>query len=234
MWFESQAAPRMSAELGSLIGAGRAADVYDQGNGTVLRRYRSDRPSELEARMMTWLLANGIAVPAVHSASGRDIVMDNIKGLTMMQDLAKRPRLLLTHARTLATLQRQINNLEAPDWFPRHDGVTSGNAVVHLDLHPMNVILGPNGPVVIDWTNAARGDASFDAAMTYVLGSTYHSTNRIERFGQRAFVGSFAMIRGRRPIRAALHNAVHYRLLDPNITTGENAMLKRTLRSTRS
>lgn len=224
----------MSDELGVLVGAGRAAHVYDQRDGTVLRRYRSDHPTELEGRMMTWLLAQGIPVPAVHSANGRDIVMDNIEGPTMMQSLENRPWLLPSYARKLAALQRQINNLDAPDWFPCHDGVTTGAAVVHLDLHPMNVILGPNGPVVIDWTNASLGDASFDAAMTYVLGSTYHATNRVEQFGQRAFVECFAMSRGRRSIQTALKGAVQYRLLDPHITTDETTMLERLLASTHS
>ena len=33
----------------------------------------------------------------------------------------------------------------------------------------MNVILSSRGPVVIDWSNAARGDALSDVALTYVL-----------------------------------------------------------------
>ena len=41
----------MTAEMpGPLIGAGRSADVYDIGDGRVLRRYR-DGPPELPADM---------------------------------------------------------------------------------------------------------------------------------------------------------------------------------------
>lgn len=39
-----------------------------------------------------------------------------------------------------------------------------GDKVVHLDLHPLNVIIGPKGPVVIDWTGASRFLARFDRA----------------------------------------------------------------------
>src|SRR6478672_1831381 len=39
----------------------------------------------------------------------------------------------------------------------------------HLDLHPLNVIMSPNGPVVIDWPNARRGDPILDVAVTYAL-----------------------------------------------------------------
>ncbi|MGA3149699.1 MAG: phosphotransferase, partial [Acidimicrobiales bacterium] len=44
-----------------------------------------------------------------------------------------------------------------------------GHRLVHLDLHPLNIILAPTGPVVIDWPNAARGDANTDIAVTWVL-----------------------------------------------------------------
>ena len=44
-----------------------------------------------------------------------------------------------------------------------------GDRLVHLDLHPLNVILSSRGPVVIDWANAARGEGLSDVAVTYVL-----------------------------------------------------------------
>jgi aminoglycoside phosphotransferase (APT) family kinase protein len=44
-----------------------------------------------------------------------------------------------------------------------------GDRLVHLDLHPENVLLSPNGPVVIDWSNAARGDADDDVALTWAI-----------------------------------------------------------------
>src|SRR5262249_36598442 len=47
--------------------------------------------------------------------------------------------------------------------------IGDGDRLVHLDLHPMNVIVTASGPVVIDWTNAARADALADVAMTIVL-----------------------------------------------------------------
>jgi aminoglycoside phosphotransferase (APT) family kinase protein len=47
--------------------------------------------------------------------------------------------------------------------------IGDGDRLVHLDLHPLNVIVTASGPVVIDWTNAARADALADVAMTIVL-----------------------------------------------------------------
>jgi aminoglycoside phosphotransferase (APT) family kinase protein len=41
-----------------------------------------------------------------------------------------------------------------------------GQALCHGDFHPENVLLGPRGPVVIDWGSASRGDPLGDVACT--------------------------------------------------------------------
>jgi Ser/Thr protein kinase RdoA (MazF antagonist) len=67
----------------------------------------------------------------------------------------------------LADLHRRLHALDAPPWLPHHpDG---GDRIVHLDLHPLNVLYGPNGPVLIDWPNAARGRAETDLAQTWLI-----------------------------------------------------------------
>ena len=50
-------------------------------------------------------------------------------------------------------------------------GVPSVDRVVlcHGDLHPSNVILGADGPVVVDWFDASRGDPVGDVARTAIL-----------------------------------------------------------------
>lgn len=69
---------------GPLVGAGRAADVYDIGGGRVLRRYRvpPGRPAgaaavvQAEAAAMRYLDQSGFPVPAVYDADGPDLVME--------------------------------------------------------------------------------------------------------------------------------------------------------------
>ncbi len=217
----------MSDQPGKLLASGRAADVYDCGDGTVLRRYRADHDSELEVRAMTWILEQGIRVPRVHHVTGRDIVMDLIEGPTMLQDLEARPWLLFSHMRTLATIQRELNALAAPDWFPTRTGVAPGRCVLHLDLHPMNVLLSPSGPTIIDWTNASKGSAAFDAAVTYVLMSSFEAQGLRDRVAQILIVAAFSAARGRRLVRSALGEAARYRLLDKNTTDGERIRLRR-------
>lgn len=177
---------------------------------------------------MTWLFEHtDICVPEVHRADGRDIVMELIEGPTMMEDLDARPWRLVRHARTLASLQRRLNSVEAPGWFPERAGVPVGDNVLHLDLHPMNIILGKDGPTVIDWTNAARGDGSFDAAMSYVLMAGFEIDGLKDKVGRRILVETFKARRGPTSIRSALPDAIALRLLDPNTTAGERAALER-------
>ena len=219
----------MSTPTGPLIASGRSADVFDQGDGTVLRRYRIEHDTELEARVMIWLRDEGVPVPEVHTASHLDLVMDRISGPTMLEDLERRPWMMLAHARTLAALQRRFNSLSAPDWFPKSADVPAGSSVVHLDLHPMNVMLGERGPVIIDWTNAGSGQGSFDAAMTYVLMSAFEASGIKDRVGQRVITSAFTRSRGRKELQGFLREACVYRLSDPNLTTGERAAVERML-----
>ena len=179
----------MAIEPGPLLASGRAADVYDQGDGTVLRRYRIDHGTDDELRVMRWLAEQGVPVPAVHHADGRDLVMERVVGPTMLEDLQRRPWMLLRHAATLARLQRELAAVAAPDWLPTKAGVPPGDALVHLDLHPMNVLLGPRGPVIIDWTNATRGAAAFDAGYTYVLMATFEVSGCATAWRSRCWCG---------------------------------------------
>jgi len=219
----------MNEPTGPPMASGRAADVFDQGDGTVLRRYRSNRDTELEARVMTWVRARGVPVPTVHDARGRDLVMDLVLGPTVLEDLERRPWMMLPHARTLARLQRQVNELAAPDWMPSLSDVSTGSSVVHLDLHPMNVMLGSDGPMIIDWTNAGRGEAWFDAALSFVLMSTFEVSGVRDRIGQRIFTAAFARARGRKELKRSIADACTYRLSDKNITAEERAAVQTLL-----
>jgi aminoglycoside phosphotransferase (APT) family kinase protein len=44
-----------------------------------------------------------------------------------------------------------------------------GDRICHFDYHPANVLMGPSGPVVIDWTNAKRGDHHADVARSVLI-----------------------------------------------------------------
>ena len=44
-----------------------------------------------------------------------------------------------------------------------------GDKLCHGDFHPYNVLLSPQGPIIIDWNNAAVGDPLSDVARTVVI-----------------------------------------------------------------
>ena len=67
----------------------------------------------------------------------------------------------------LAALHDQLHQIAAPEGLRRPFG--TGDRIVHLDLHPGNVMLTAGGPVVIDWTNAAAGPPGADVAMAYLI-----------------------------------------------------------------
>ncbi len=218
---------------GPLLASGRAADVYDLGDGRVLRRYRQrEQNIEYETRVMRFVAEQGVRVPAVFDLEAghlpdRDILMERIDGVTMLDDFESRPWKLFSHLRLLARIQREINALVAPDWMVTPTTAAPSkrrdDSVLHLDLHPMNVMLTSDGPVVIDWTNAAGGPAGFDAALTYVEMATFEPEGLVQQMGVRIGVEVFKRARGAGEIDAFAVAACDHRLGDPGTTPGERA-----------
>ena len=73
-------------------------------------------------------------------------------------------------------LVREINSLTALDATQRYELLTrlekmpKHSKLCHGDFNPSNVIVEKNGTMtVIDWAHATQGNASADAAMTYLL-----------------------------------------------------------------
>jgi tRNA A-37 threonylcarbamoyl transferase component Bud32 len=148
----------------TLLARGEDADVFAIDETRVLRRYRRRPVPEGEVAIMRYVRERGYPVPQVFDVSGPDLTLERIEGPTMLADLRRRPWRYPTHARVLARLHRELHAIPPPD-FLRGEGA----AVLHLDLHPANVMLGRRGPVVIDWANAARGDGPLDVALTAVV-----------------------------------------------------------------
>jgi hypothetical protein len=69
----------------ALLARGREADVFDRGDGTVLRRYRDHAVPAHEVRAMRHARSQGYPVPEVIAVSGRDLVLDRILGPTMQE-----------------------------------------------------------------------------------------------------------------------------------------------------
>jgi aminoglycoside phosphotransferase (APT) family kinase protein len=142
-----------------LLASGRDAEVFTYADGLVLRRYRDGRPAGAEAELMRSLTDAGYPVPAVHRVTGPDLVMSRVHGPTLAAAMLEERIAVEDGARMLADLHDRLHAIAMP----------RGVALLHLDLHPLNVLLGETGPVVIDWSNARPGPAGLDVAMTAVI-----------------------------------------------------------------
>lgn len=210
-------------EPGPLLGMGRDSEMRAYGPH-IIRMSLRGRDLSHEAAAMRHVRAHGFPAPEViEQPADHSVVMERLTGPTMLDELAAKPWLLSRHVKGLARLHRMLGDVPAPtDWVR----VSAGNSVVHLDLQPDNVKLTPNGPVVIDWSNAAAGDAAFDAASTYVRLRTASPDNHaaaravINAFRTR-FARAFLKEFGADAIGSHLRAAADLRLLDRNLLPNE-------------
>ncbi len=226
----------MTVEAGRQIAAGRDGAIYEFGPGKVLRKTFDGRSLEDEARIMAFVAEQGYPVPAVHElrAGGTELVMDRIEGPLMMDAIVRQPWTFTHHASTLADLHDALHEITAPGWFRQLRG--EGDRVVHLDLHPLNVIMSERGPVVIDWPNAARGDGLSDVALTYVLLTcpkmpapriTQLAAQPLRLLLARSFTRRYRRGSGGRALRSTIATAAERKALDRNLDADEAAKCRR-------
>jgi Ser/Thr protein kinase RdoA (MazF antagonist) len=215
---------------GELLGRGRDCDVFADGPDRVLRRNREGTSTETEAATMRHVADHGYPVPAVFDASGPDIVMQRLDGPTMLDHLSARPWTMARQAAVLAGLVCRLGQIPPP----RHELPVAdppGEVLVHLDLHPGNVVLTDAGPVVIDWTNAAIGTPGLDAAnswLTLAAGTPPGSVvqRALAAAGRRYFVHRFLTAIDRPQAVGRLPRALELRELDPNLHPDEVATMR--------
>lgn len=193
-----------------VIGAGRASEILDVGDGRVLRR--GGRPAR-EALAMRHAAAHGYPVPAVLEVRDEGLVLEYLDGPTMLADvLAERGR-LEEHAALFARLHAELLTIAAPPEL-------GSGRLLHMDFHPGNVMLSSRGPVVIDWSNVRAGDPALDVAMTWILCATSGG-----ELGER-FVRAYLTHFNESAARRALPEAAATRVADPNVTDEEREAVR--------
>ena len=155
--------------------------------------------AEYEFKTTKFASEAGLPVPAVFQAvtlQGRNgIVMERISGKNMLKMMISNSLKTKHYAHILAELQTRINKIEGPAEFqtvrqrlenavnndtfiPRDikssslrvlNKLPDGKALCHFDLHPMNIIMSPKGPIVIDWSGSNKGAPEADIARTWML-----------------------------------------------------------------
>jgi aminoglycoside phosphotransferase (APT) family kinase protein len=135
-------APRL---LGIEQISGRAASVWERVEGASMWQHVIDRPrrsAELGRLLADVQMALFELVPPPTLPSQRDRLVSKIRWSAATVD---------------ASLARALDLLPARAIPPR---------VCHGDLHPSNILLGQDGPTLVDWFDASRGDPVADVART--------------------------------------------------------------------
>jgi tRNA A-37 threonylcarbamoyl transferase component Bud32 len=197
------------------LASGRDADVFVVGQRRVLRRYRNGGDVAAEATVMAHVAGFGFPVPAVYEAQGTDLVMEQLDGPTMLSAVVAGDVDLTQAAFLLATLHHRLHELPAR---LSHDADVR---ILHMDLHPDNVMLTAHGPVVIDWRNATEGLADLDVAMTAVILAqvAVDETNPHAASAGRLLTAFLDYVGGD-PL-SVLNEAVVVRRADPALTRSE-------------
>ena len=182
---------------------------------------------------MDYAHSHGFPVPAVDETSedGTEVVMERIEGPSMVKVMSRCPWTMRRHADVLAELHQRLHDIPGPSWLPPVPGAT-GDRLVHLDLHPLNVIYGPSGPVLIDWSNAATSDPDVDVALTWLLMASGGTPRNpvlaaLLGLGRRPFLSAFLRHFDRGPVRAKLAAASGLRDHDENLRPAEKAAMRR-------
>ena len=140
----------------------------------------------------------GLNIPAIEEVSMVDgkwaIVSEYIKGKTLAQLMQENPEKKDEYLELLVDIQldmhrhtcpmlgklkdkmnRKISmsDLDATTRYELHtrlEGMPKHNKVCHGDFNPSNIIITEEGkPYILDWSHATQGNASADAARTYLL-----------------------------------------------------------------
>jgi uncharacterized protein (TIGR02172 family) len=185
-----------------LIAQGGQAEIYELDDSRILRVLRNPEDKEYlltERSIMQTLKAKGKPVPDVYDFvminKRPSLVMEKIKGNTMLDNIRKNPFKLLKKIGKLASLQIEISdkadglnlipirkraaylisNSDMLDENTREfvldiiKELPDGNYICHGDFHPGNIIENGRQYYIIDWFGATSGRKLSDIAHTYLL-----------------------------------------------------------------
>lgn len=144
------------------------------------------------------VMHSGLPVPAVlmkviHNAQPA-LLYERINGSPLTQKLSKQPWTafhlinqmanlqVLMHDKEISGLPQQVDIMQQKITLvnelseaekcliaERLSKLSTGNSLCHGDFHPDNILLDDRGPVIIDWTDASRGNRLADLARTLVI-----------------------------------------------------------------
>ncbi|MBP3481371.1 MAG: phosphotransferase [Clostridia bacterium] len=139
----------------------------------------------------------GLNIPRVSEVTKTDgkwtIVSDYIKGKTLAELMRENPEKKDEYMNFFVELQLEMHSKTCPllgklrdkmdrkiaqtdltatvryDLHTRLEAMPKHNKLCHGDFNPSNIIVSDDGAYIIDWSHATQGNASADAARTYLL-----------------------------------------------------------------
>ncbi|MBE5961466.1 MAG: aminoglycoside phosphotransferase [Lachnospiraceae bacterium] len=171
-----------------------------------------------EALNTTRVEETGLPIPSISEVSIIDgqwaITMNYIEGKTLADLMDEHPEQQEEYIEQMVDLQLQIHSKRAPllnklkdklnrqindleeldeikkyDLLTRLDGMPKHVKVCHGDFCPSNIIVSHGKMYVLDWVHASQGNASADAAKTFLLLSLYNPDTAelyMERFCKKS------------------------------------------------
>ncbi len=153
----------------------------------------------------------GLNIPKVLEVTMVDgkwaIVSEYISGKTLAQLMAENADKKDEYLELLVSLQLEVHSKKCPllnklkdkmnrkisettldattryDLHTRLEGMPKHTKVCHGDFNPSNIIISQDGtPYILDWSHATQGNASADAARTYLLFCLNGDTNGAKKY----------------------------------------------------
>jgi len=135
------------------------------------------------------------------------IISDYIEGETLAEKMEKDPENLQKYMKDFVELQLEVHDKTAPmlnkmkdkmsgrinslkavnattryELNTRLESMPKHKKVLHGDFNPTNIMIGKDGKYyILDWSHATQGNASADAATTYLL-LTLHNPKLAETY----------------------------------------------------
>lgn len=153
--------------------------------------------AEQEFRIARAVKQAALPVPAVLDVvevDGRTgIIYERIAGPSMLREFLSKPWRISRYACMLAELHAAMHGRQVSELPPQRlrlerkiqaaklpaavkgaalsalGALPPGDALCHGDFHPDNILMSPNGPIIIDWPDATRGNPLADVARTLLL-----------------------------------------------------------------
>jgi predicted Ser/Thr protein kinase len=184
-----------------LIAQGGQADIYQYDENKIIRIPRDPAGfKNLEYEYIVYLqLENKVNAPKIYEMvyinNFPAIVMQNIAGVTMLDQIKGNPIMVLEFTKKLAELQlsifdtavdnrirdgketttfcinesNRLSKLEKDKLLDIVNCFPESNNLCHGDFHPGNIIFSNNEYHIIDWSSATRNSWISDVAHSYLL-----------------------------------------------------------------